>query len=81
MISLLVIPSLIGAGFVAMNKANAANLIWAVSNVFMIYYNYMQNDITQVLLFLVYWIISIYGVYRYSKTMQKNKVNILKSTL
>jgi hypothetical protein len=57
-----VLPSLIGAVFVAAGNAGAANIIWAAANPLLVWHNFKNKDHSQAILFFVFWIIAIFGV-------------------
>ncbi|WP_440946930.1 hypothetical protein ACSAZL_01140 [Methanosarcina sp. T3] len=57
-----ILPSLIGALFVAAGDAQAANLIWSVSNPLLVWHNCRTRDYSQAFLFFVFWIIAFAGM-------------------
>lgn len=73
MISWIIIPGVIGALFCALNKSFAANCIWSISNLLLIFYNLQNNDISQAVLFGVYEVIAIFGVLKHLSEQYKIK--------
>ena len=63
MIWMCTILAIIGAICVSKNKPLLANYIWAVSNIGFIYHNIMITEWEMVLLFSIYEIIALYGIY------------------
>ena len=59
--------AIIGAIFVSNNKPLIANYFWSISNIAFIIYNISINEFEMVLLFFVYEIIAIYGIYNLRK--------------
>jgi hypothetical protein len=57
------IAAVIGAIYVARGRALAANCIWSISNLGFIYHNIMINEYEMILLFVVYEVISVAGVW------------------
>lgn len=53
---------IIGAVFVALGKPLTANLIWVVSNPLLIYHNYKINQASQSRMFVVFTVISLFGI-------------------
>ena len=64
-----------GALLAALNKANAANVVWSVSSILLAYRAYTMGDFDSVLLFGVYEVIALFGVARYLKERSKNKAS------
>lgn len=59
-----VIGSVVGALFVAFNFAFIANVIWAITNPLLVFYNYKIGEKHQADMFAVFALIAIYGVLR-----------------
>jgi len=53
----------LGCILVAKNKAYLANILWSISNIGMIVYNYNLAEYEMCFMFIIYWIIAVYGVY------------------
>lgn len=58
-----VVPSLIGAVFVAMGLPLQANLCWIVGNPILIVKNYKQKDMGQMTYFAICSVVAAYGIY------------------
>lgn len=63
MILIATLVSIVGAILVSRGNAIAANSIWAVSNVFIIWHNYIIGEYEMAMLFVVYECVALYGVY------------------
>jgi len=57
-----ILPSLVGAIFVAAGDAKDANIIWAAANPLLVWHNWRAKDYSQAFLFFIFWVIAIYGV-------------------
>jgi hypothetical protein len=63
MLIIFTLIAIAGAVYVARGHALAANCIWSISNLGFIYHNIMINEYEMMLLFIVYEIISVAGVF------------------
>lgn len=61
-----VLPSMVGAAFVALGLPLYANLCWIVGNPILIVKNYKQKDTGQMIYFAVCSVIAAYGIYNLS---------------
>lgn len=57
------IIAVIGAIAVAKGKPLIANSLWIISNPLMAYYNYELGEIELTGMFIIYFVISLYGVW------------------
>lgn len=64
MILLWTLMGIIGVYYVAIDNSFNANVIWSISNIGMIIYNYNLAEYEMSLMFLIYWMLAVYGVYR-----------------
>lgn len=63
MLILFTILAIIGALCVSHNKPLIANYFWLIANIGFILYNLSINEYEMIILFSVYEIIAIYGIY------------------
>lgn len=63
MILLFTLMSITAAIYVSFGRSLLANSIWAISNIGFIWYNLMVGEKEMTLLFSVYEITALYGVY------------------
>ena len=83
MILVATIASIFAAVLVARGRALRANLIWAVSNIIIIWHNLSIGEYELAFLFISYEIIAIYGIYylwgkcRIREYKRKNAMNKL----
>ena len=63
MILILIIGSIAGSIFVAMGKPLAANYIWSVANIGILWHNYQIGEYELVMLFATCEIIALYGIW------------------
>ena len=63
LIQLTALIAIIGAIYVASNKALAANFLWSISNPALVIYNVFNAQTEQATMFLVFSIIAMSGVY------------------
>lgn len=64
--SLIIIATLlgvIGCLFVASDKSLKANYVWSIGNLGMIYHNYTITEYEMMIMFIVYELIALYGVW------------------
>jgi len=57
---------IIGAFFVAFGYSTPANIVWAVSNPVLMFYNYRNKEFAQARMFGVFWCIAMIGLLRVS---------------
>lgn len=62
-IQLTTLIAILGALYVAANKALAANILWSISNPSLAIYNLLNTQPEQALMFAVFSLIAISGVY------------------
>lgn len=55
--------SILGALYVASNRALAANILWSFSNPTLILHNILSGQPEQAAMFVVFSLISLYGIY------------------
>lgn len=67
------LTAIAGAIYVARGRALAANCIWSISNLGFIYHNVMVGEYEMTLLFVVYEIISVVGVWNLTHYSDKTK--------
>ena len=73
MMDLGVFLGILGAFFVALDVSIAANVIWSVSNVLLIYRAYEMGDIDGAKMFLAYELVCLYGIFRYVRKQYKSR--------
>ncbi len=56
--------SILGAACVSAGSAGAANAAWSISNLGLLWHNYRIGQKHQALMFLVFWILAVLGVFR-----------------
>lgn len=63
--------AIIGAIYVSLGKPLLANIIWSISNLAIFSYNFVISEYEMAMLFGVYEIIAIYGIYnlKYKKVV------------
>ena len=64
--SLILISSIlgiIGVAYVSFDKSLKANSIWAIGNVGMIYHNYTIHEWEMMGMFIIYWLLAVYGIW------------------
>ena len=55
--------AILGALYVASGRALAANILWSVSNPALIFHNLYNGQNEQAAMFMVFSIVSLYGIY------------------
>lgn len=63
MILIATLLSIVAALCVARGKSLIANVIWSVTNIIIIHYNYCIGEMEMAFLFGVYQLISLYGIW------------------
>jgi hypothetical protein len=56
--------SILGAACVSLGAHGAANAIWSISNIGLVWHNYRTGEISQAAMFTVFWILAVLGVVR-----------------
>jgi hypothetical protein len=56
--------SILGATFVSLGFSFPANLVWSISNPFLVWHNYREGQNEQALMFSVFACLAIFGVVR-----------------
>lgn len=74
MLIIFMVLAIIGLLYVSRNKPLIANYFWLISNAGFITYNLSINEYEMATLFIIYEIISIYGIY-YIQFGSKNGTN------
>lgn len=54
---------IVGAFLVALGKPLEANIIWSISNPILVYHNWKIKEFNQSKMFLVFTLISAFGIY------------------
>lgn len=62
-ITIVTMMSIAGAIYVSFGKSLITNSIWAVSNIGFIWHNFSIGEMKMIVLFSVYEIVALYGVY------------------
>jgi len=55
--------AILGALYVASNRALAANILWSLSNPMLILHNILNGQPEQAAMFVVFSVVSLYGIY------------------
>lgn len=55
--------AILGALYVASNRALAANTLWSISNPILILHNILSNQFEQAIMFIVFSVVAFYGIY------------------
>lgn len=55
--------AIFGALYVASNRSLAANILWGIANPMLVFFNAVNGQIEQAIMFSVFTIIALYGVY------------------
>lgn len=57
------ILGILGVLCVSQGKSLYANYIWSIGNIGMIIHNYNIREYEMMIMFIIYWIIAVYGVW------------------
>lgn len=69
----IIVPSVIGTAMVMLDKSFYANLLYCVGNLLLLYHNLQNGDMSQVILFGIYEIMSVIGVILYLHDRQSKR--------
>ena len=56
--------SILGAVCVSVGASGAANAVWSISNIGLVWHNHRTGERAQAAMFTVFWILAVLGVFK-----------------